>query len=377
LSGAGPDHPLVPLVDLAAVHQPLLDELQAAFERVLSTSGFIGGVEVERFEAALAARTGAAHAVAVGSGTAALHLALLGAGIGPGDEVVVPALTFVATAEAVLATGAVPVLADVDRATALLDPVSVEHAVTARTAAVVPVHLYGQTADADRFRALADRHGLFLLEDAAQAIGAAWAGRPAGSLGDAAGFSFYPTKNLGALGDGGAVTTDDEGLARRVRLLRSHGEESKNHHVLAGFSERLDGLQAAFLSAKLAHLDSVQARRDGAAEHYRRHLPAIPGVELLTVAAPARHVHHLLVVRVPNRDAVLAALRDHGVGAAVHYPTPLHLQPACERLGKVGDFPAAEALAASVLSLPLYPGITVAQLDHCMAALAQVIGPSS
>ncbi len=377
VSAAGDARPPIPLVDLAAVHQPMLEDLRGAFERVLATSGFTGGEEVERFEEALAGRAGVDHAVGVGSGTAALHLALLAAGIGAGDEVVVPANTFFATVEAVLAAGATPVLADVDPSTALLDADAVEQAITPRTAAIAAVHLYGQPVDADRFTSLAAGHGLFLLEDAAQAIGAAWAGAPVGSLGHAAGFSFYPGKNLGALGDGGAVTTDDAALARRVRLLRSHGEEQRNHHVLAGFCERLDGLQAAFLAAKMAHLDAAQRLRDAAAQQYRRRLADMDGVGLLTTAPKARHVHHLMVVRVPNRDAVLADLRGHGVGASVHYPTPIHLQPAGEPLGKEGDFPVAEALARSIVSLPLYPGITTEQVEHCVAALDAAMERSS
>ena len=377
VSGAAEHPPFVPLVDLQVVHEPVVAELRAAFERVLASSGFTGGAEVERFEEALAQRLGVEHAVGVGSGTAALHLALVAAGIGPGDEAVVPANTFFATVEAVLAAGATPVLADVDPDTALLDPGKAKQVFTDRTAAIVAVHLYGQPIDADRFGALAARHGLFLLEDAAQGIGAAWAGRAAGSLGDAAGFSFYPAKNLGALGDGGAVTTTDAGLARRVRLLRSHGEEQRNHHVLVGFCERLDGLQAAFLTAKLAQLEAAQAQRDAAAAQYRRELALVEGVGLLEIAPQARHVHHLMVVRVPHRDAVLDALRQQGVGAAVHYPTPIHLQPACEGFGKPGDFPVAEALATSILSLPLYPGMSSDQVEYCITALARAIERSS
>ena len=369
LRAAAQGRTTIPLVDLTAVHQPMLGDLRAAFDRVLATSAFIGGEEVERLEGALAARAGVDHAVGVGSGTAALHLALVAAGIGAGDEVILPANTFFATVEAVIAAGATPVLTDVDATTALLDPAAVEAAITPPTAAVVAVHLYGQPVDAGRFVSLAARHGLFLLEDAAQAIGAEWDDQPVGSLGDAAGFSFYPAKNVGALGDGGAVTTSDAALARRVRLLRNHGEAGRNHHVLAGFCERLDGLQAAFVAVKLSHLDSMQPLRDAAVAHYRRRLVELEGLTLVATAPRARHVHHLMVVRVRHRDAVLDALRDRGVGASVHYPTPIHLQPAGEFLGKPGDFPVAEALAHSVLSLPLYPGITVDQLDYCIAAL--------
>ncbi len=367
----------IPLVDLEVVHRPMADDLRAAFERVLRSSSFVGGAEVHRFEAALAELVGVPHAVGVASGTAALHLALLAAGVGPGQEVVVPANTFFATAEAVMATGAAPVLADVEVATGLLNPEAAEAALSPRTAAVAAVHLYGQPVDADRFGALARRHGLFLLEDAAQAIGAAWRSRPAGSLGDAAGFSFYPGKNLGALGDGGAVTTADADLARAVRLLRSHGEERKGVHVVPGFCERLDELQAAFLVAKLAHLPAAQAARRRAVDHYRRRLTGLHRVEVLETAAGARHAHHLLVVRVPRRDAVLASLHAAGVGASVHYRTPIHLQPAGRHLGDRGQFPAAEALADSVLSLPLYPGMSEALVDRCVDALASAVEEKS
>lgn len=368
----GTDH-RIPLVDLDSVHRPMADDLRAAFERVLKSSSFVDGVEVAGFEAALSELVGVPHAIGVASGTAALHLALLAAGIGPGHEVVVPANTFFATAEAIMATGAAPVLADVDVATGLLDPEAVEAVLTPRTAAVAAVHLYGQPVDADRFGTLARRNGLFLLEDAAQAIGAAWRSRPVGSLGDAAGFSFYPGKNLGALGDAGAVTTADAELARRVRLLRSHGEERKGVHVVAGFCERLDELQAAFLVAKLAHLPSAQAARERAVEHYRRRLAELHPVQVMETAVGALHAHHLLVVRVPQRDAVLASLHAAGVGASVHYRTPIHLQPGGRHLGDQGQFPVAEALAGSILSLPLYPGMSEALVDRCVEALASAL----
>ena len=363
----------VPLVDVGAGHHRLADDLRAAFERVLASSSFVGGAEVERFELALAGEVGVPHAVAVGSGTAALHLALRAAGIGPGDEVILPPNTFFATAEAVLAAGATPVLADVHPDTALLDPDAVEAVVTHRTAAIAAVHLYGQPVDADRFGTIADRHGLFLLEDAAQALGAAWRAHPAGSLGAAAGFSFYPGKNLGALGDGGAVTTTDADLARRVRLLRSHGESPRGVHVLPGFCERLDELQAAFLTAKLPHFPAAQAERRRLVARYRRRLAGEEQVELLETAAGARHAHHLLVARVPRRDAVLARLHGAGVGASVHYRTPIHLQPACPDLGAKGAFPHAEALADNIVSLPLYPGMADELVDRCADALVAAI----
>lgn len=365
--------PVIPLVDLAAVHRPLVDDLRAAFERVLASSSFTGGDEVEAFEAALSRRLGGLHIVGVGSGVAALRLALVAAGIEPGDEVILPANDSFATVEAVIGSGATPVLVDVDPETALLDAAAVEAAVTRRTAAVIGVHLFGQTIDADRFGALAARSGLLLVEGAAQALGASWDSRPAGTLGHVAGFSFSPTTNLGALGDAGAVTTADEALARRVRLIRSHGEQRRHVHVVAGHCERLDGLQAAFLSAKLPRLDVCQAMRDDAVSRYRLRFADFEHVRFLGVQAKARHVYNLLVVRVPHRDEVHLELNARGIGVAVHYPTPIHMQPACEHLGAPGAFPNTETLAASVLSLPLYPGLTNGQLDRIVGALTDAL----
>jgi dTDP-4-amino-4,6-dideoxygalactose transaminase len=366
--------PRIPLVDLGVVNGVVGSGLRAAFERVMASSGFTGGEEVEKFEHELARHLGVAHVVSVASGTAALHLALAAAGVGRGDEVILPPNTFFATAEAVMATGATPVLADVAASTALLDPDAVAAVVTSRTAAIIPVHLYGQPVDGDRFADLARRHGLLLLEDAAQAFGASWRGRPAGTLGTAGAFSFYPSKNLGALGDGGAVTTSDAALARSVRLLRSHGEERRHEHLVAGSCERLDGLQAAFLRTKLAAFDQYEALREDAVGRYHEQLPAITDAELFVTDSEARHANHLLVLRVPHRDRLLKLLHDAGVGAAVHYPMPIHLQPATATLGSVGQFPVAEALADSVISLPLYPGMTHSQIDRCVHALSEALG---
>ncbi|HEX3426096.1 MAG TPA: DegT/DnrJ/EryC1/StrS family aminotransferase [Acidimicrobiales bacterium] len=363
--------PRVPFVDLAAMDTDLRRGLREAFERVLATGRFSAGQEVPAFEDALAQEVGVDFAVGVASGTAALALMLIGAGIGPGDEVILPANTFFATLEAVVTAGAVPVLADAELATGSVDPASVEAAVTARTAAILGVHLYGTPVDADRLRAIATRHGLLFLEDAAQAIGARWNGRPAGALGDGAAFSFYPTKNLGALGEAGAVTTNDEALARRVRSLRSHGEVVKNVHHEYGFNERLDELQAAFLSVKLARLRrEVEARR-ALGEDYRRLLADVPRVGVLDVPHRAQSSYHLFVVKVDHRDNVAAFLRSNGVETAVHYPTPIHLQPACRPLGLgKGAFPNAERLADTVLSLPFFPGLSREQAHHCVQAVS-------
>lgn len=367
------DQNLLPLVDLPRFHRPLMNELREAFERVVRNASFIGGPEVENFERGLANYVGVSQAVGVASGTGALHLALRAAGIGTGDEVVVPAMTFFATASAVIQAGATPVLADVDIRTGLLDPVAAEAAIGPRTRALIAVHLYGQPVDADRFRSLADRHGLLFVEDAAQAIGAAWEGRPVGSLGDVAAFSFYPGKNLGGLGDGGAVVTNIIGLADRLRLLRAHGEAEKNLHVEWAFNERLDGLQAAFLSVKLRHLPSAQTARDAAAAYYRRLLAGVDGVGLLETVPGARHVHHLLVVRVHNRDAVLAELHRAGIGAGIHYPRPIHLQPAWKGEEGRGSFRAAESLADSILSLPLTAGMTAHEVERVVDTLSSKI----
>ena len=363
----------VPFVDLGVVHQPVREQLLAAFEQALTDSAFIGGAALDAFEQELADHVGAAQAVGVASGTAALQLTLLAAGIGPGDEVILPPNTFFATAEAIIATGATPVFADVDVATALIDPDAVEAAITPRTVAIAAVHLYGQAVDMTRASDIAGRHGLFLLEDAAQAIGASWRGQPVGSLGDAAAVSFYPGKNLGALGDAGAVTTNDPTLATKVRWYRSHGEDGRHHHVVSGFTERLDGIQAAFLRIKLAQLDEAQKLRDRAVDQYRALLRDVDGVGLLDIRPDGRHVHHLMVVRVSDRDRTVAELQRRGVGAAVHYPTPIHLQPACAHLATAGDFPHAEELSASILSLPLYAGITEAQVAHCAETLADIV----
>jgi dTDP-4-amino-4,6-dideoxygalactose transaminase len=364
----------IALTDLKAAHQPLRAELVDAFRRVLDSGHFVSGAEVSALEGKLAEFVGTSHAVAVGSGTAALTLALLGAGIGPGDEVILPANTFFATAEAVVAAGAVPVLADVDPVTASIDPRSVATVVTERTAAIIAVHLYGHPADVESLRAVAAGKSLLLLEDAAQAMGASRHGRPVGSLGDAAAFSFFPTKVLGGLGEGGAVSTNDGRLAERVRLLRSHGEDVKNVHRFMAFNERLDELQAALLLVKLSHLRRNLDERDQVLGHYQQLLREVPEVEMVTTGEGTRSVHHLMVVKVPERDRVLAQLHGSGIGAAVHYPTPIHLQPAWEHLGMGPcELPHAEYLARRVLSLPFYGQMSPEQVERCVTALAQAV----
>ena len=358
----------VPFVTLDRQHAALRDELSAAFERVVDTSSFILGREVEGFESEFAAYCDAPDAIGVGSGTAALILALIAAGIGPGDEVVVPAHTFIASALAVLHAGATPVFCDVDDGTGLIDPDAAAAAVTDRTAAIVAVHLYGQCCDMDRLGELARSRRLFLLEDAAQAHGATWNGRRAGTLGDAAAFSFYPSKNLGALGDGGAITTADPALAEKARALRDLGQLGKGNHELAGFNERLDGLQAALLRVKLPHLDAGNAARRENAAIYRDALGGAARLLTETDASPC--IYHLFPVRVPDRDATRAALAEQGIGAGVHYHPAVPDQPPFAGARSADDAVNARAWAAEELSLPMSPELTRDEVERAAQSLA-------
>jgi dTDP-4-amino-4,6-dideoxygalactose transaminase len=362
----------LPLLDLHAQHDAIREELEAAIARVLAHGRFVQGPEVAEFEDSFAAYCEVEHCIGVANGTAAIELVLRAAGVGPGDEVVTTPLTFIATVEPVLLVGARPVFADVDRETGLLAPEAVEAAITPRTAAIMPVHLYGQPVDLDAFRALADRHELFLLEDAAQAHGASWRGRRAGSVGDAATFSFFPGKNLGALGDAGAVTTGDGALAGRVRKLRDHGRIDKYRHDVAGTNARLDTLQAAVLHAKLAHLDAWNEARRRHAAAYDDAFADVAGVTPIRVAEGANAVFHQYVVRLADRDGARTALADRGIDSGVHYPVPLHRQPALAELA-TGDFPAADALAGEVLSLPVFPELTDEQRDSVVDALGAFV----
>jgi dTDP-4-amino-4,6-dideoxygalactose transaminase len=362
----------LPLLNLHAQHDAIREELEAAISRVLAHGRFVQGPEVAEFEDAFAAYCDVGHCVGVANGTSAIELVLRAAEIGPGDEVITTPMTFIATVEPILLMGAQPVLADVDPDTGLLAIDAVEAAITPRTAAVVPVHLYGQPVDLDAFRALADRHKLFLLEDAAQAHGASWRGRRAGSVGDAATFSFFPGKNLGALGDAGAVTTGDEELAARVRKLRDHGRIDKYRHDVAGTNARLDTLQAAVLHAKLAHLEDWNDARRRHAAAYDAAFAAVAGVAPIRVHEDARSVFHQYVVRLPDRDGARAALAEHAIKSGVHYPVPLHRQPALAALAG-SDLPAADALAGDVLSLPVFPELTDGGRESVVAALAAFV----
>jgi dTDP-4-amino-4,6-dideoxygalactose transaminase len=363
----------IPLLDLAAQHAAVQDEMDAAIARVLAHGKFVSGPEVAEFERAFAAFCRSKHAVGVSSGTDALTVGLWAAGIGRGDEVITTAMTFIATVESILALGATPVLVDPDPDTALLTADAVEAAITERTAAIVPVHLYGQTVDLDAFRGLADRHRLLLAEDAAQAHGAEWNGRRAGSVGDVAAFSFFPGKNLGAIGDAGGLTIQDDGLARRARLLRDNGREDKYRHSEVGTNARLDTLQAAVLHVKLARLEEWNAARRRHAAAYDAAFAEIDGVSPLAVADEATHVYHQYVVRVPDRDRVADGLRERGIGAGVHYPIALHQQPAIAERFADGAFPNAERLADEVLSLPVFPELTEDGRERIVGALGELV----
>jgi dTDP-4-amino-4,6-dideoxygalactose transaminase len=365
----------IPLMDLARQDAPLREAIRAAIDRVVESGRFVLGEEVERFEREMAGYVGVAHAVGVGSGLDALRLALEALGIGPGDEVIVPANTYVSTALAVSALGARPVLVDALEDTGLIDPALAERAVTARTRAIVPVHLYGQAADMDRLGALARAHGLAVVEDAAQAHGARFRGRSCGSLGRAGCFSFYPSKNLGAYGDGGMVVTDDAELAERVRWLRNVGQPRKNEHAIRGVNSRLDAIQAAVLSVKLPHLDEWNGRR---AVHARRYAALLAGSSVTALGLDPRcaHVFHLYVVRSGRRDALRALLEAHGVETGIHYPAPVHLLAAYRDLGHgPGAFPVAERLAREVLSLPMSAGLSAEHVERVAAAVRRFSRP--
>jgi dTDP-4-amino-4,6-dideoxygalactose transaminase len=346
----------VRFVALDRQHARIERELQAAFVRLLGSSAFTLGAELERFEAEFADYCEVAHCIGVSSGTAALSLMLRAHGIGPGDEVIVPGHTFIASALAVAHVGATPVLCDVDEGTALIDPEAARAAVGPRTAAVLAVHLYGQTCDIAALEAFAKPHGLLVLEDAAQAHGARYRGRRAGSLGAAAAFSFYPTKNLGALGDGGAVCTSDDIVAARIRRLRNLGQRAKGEHVELGYNERLDGLQAALLRVKLPYLDEWNEARRAHAARYRALLPA--AAELLREREDSPCTFHLFPARFEARDDVAAMLRAHGIESAVHYAPAVHGHKAWDASTlRHGDLPVAEAWAARELSLPMHPDL--------------------
>lgn len=357
----------IPFLDLAAINGTHQDDFQRAVKSVLAHGRFVGGPEVEEFESSFATYCGAASCVGVANGTDALELILVALGIGPGDEVIVPANTFIATAEAVCAAGARPRFVDVLGDSLLIDPAAAAAAIGPSTAAIIAVHLFGQMADLDALLALSKSNGLALIEDAAQAHGARLNGRRAGSVGDAAAFSFYPGKNLGALGDGGAVVTQDQQLADAIRRLADHGRSyaDRYQHDLRGRNSRLDTLQAAFLSIKLAHLDNANAARRRAMDRYRQHLPA--SIVPVATADGAEPVYHLAVVLADDRDGLTSTMSRAGIGWGIHYPIPCHQQPAY--LDFAAHLPTAERVASQIISLPMFPNLTNAQVDRVCTVL--------
>lgn len=355
----------VPFVDLVAWAKPSREEYLAAFAKIIDTGAYVGGPQVGEFETAFAQYSGAGHAAAVKTGTDALLLALRALGVGPGDEVITAANSFFATGEAIALAGATPVLADVDDATLLLDIDDAARRVTAKTRCIIPVHLFGQLADMDRVHALARAHGMRVLEDSAQAHGATRGPWRAGSAADAAAFSFYPTKNLGALGEGGAVTSNDASVIDRVKRLRDHGQAGRHDHVEVAYNARLDSVQCACLSITLRRLEAANDARRALAARYRARLAG--KVRLVEEAPESRPVYHLMIVRVDaaRRDAIRTAMAEAGVATAIHYPTPIHLQRAFAHLGQgPGSCPIAERSVNEMISLPMFPDMTAAQVDR-------------
>jgi dTDP-4-amino-4,6-dideoxygalactose transaminase len=364
----------VPFVDLKAQHNAIRKDVEAAIADVIGDTAFVGGKYVDKFEKDYAALVGTKHVVGVSSGTSALQLALIAMGIGPGDEVITAANTFIATAEAISHTGASPVFVDMDPRTYNIAVDAIERAVTKRTRVLVPVHLYGQPADMDPVLEIARRHNLLVLEDAAQAQGARYKGKRCGTFGNAAAFSFYPAKNLGAYGDAGAVATDDEGYVDSIRLYMNHGRRSAHDHAVIGFNERLDGIQAAVLDAKLSTLDEWNSMRRAAAGRYD---DLLAGLNVVTPEAMegAEHIYHLYVIRVKDRDDVRKTLGEMGVATGIHYPVPVHLLDAYKDLGLGrGSFPEAEKAADEIVSLPMFPHITAEQQQYVAECLEKTVG---
>jgi len=356
--------PQVPFVDLAAQYSTIADEINETTSRIIQKADFILGREVRLFEEEFAAFSEARYAVGVDSGTSALELALRAYDIGPGDEVITAANSFIASALAISHAGATPVLVDVDPFTHTIDVTGIERAITSRTKAILPVHLYGHPAHMDPIRQIAEQHGLIVIEDACQAHGARYKGRRAGSLGHAAAFSFYPGKNLGAYGDGGMVVTNDADIRKRLEMLRNYGQEEKYHHLTQGFNRRLDTLQAAVLRVKLKYLEKWNAARRWQAELYHR-LLAGTALVLPSEAVGAQSVWHLYVIRTEHRDKLKEYLASRGIAAGIHYPVPIHLQPAYKNLGyKRGSFPVTEQYAQRILSLPMYAELTPELIEY-------------
>jgi dTDP-4-amino-4,6-dideoxygalactose transaminase len=364
----------VPVLDLKAEFAKLRDEILPALERVCQNSSFVLGEEVESFEREFADFCGTKHCVALATGTAALHLGLLALGVQADHEVITSPNTFLATAEAITYCGAIPVFVDIDSSTANLDPKLIERAITPRTRAILPVHLYGRPADMDPIREIAQRHNLRILEDAAQAHGAHYRGRRVGGLGHAAAFSFYPTKNLGAYGEGGALTTNDDQIAKFARAARSHGQTARYEHEFVGYNYRMDGFQGAVLRVKLRHLYAWTARRQEIAREYRRQLVGAR-IEIPVDDPRDECVYHQFVIYVNNRNSVIAQLSGREIETVVHYPRPVHLQPAYSSLGlPPGTFPRAERACERVLSLPVHPELTAEQVAYVVSSVREAVG---
>jgi dTDP-4-amino-4,6-dideoxygalactose transaminase len=361
----------VPFVDLKAQQASILDEIKAQIAFVVEQGDYILGKAVDQFEETYAAYCGTRYAVGVDNGLSAIQLTLIGYGIGEGDEVLVPANSFVATAGAVTLAGATPVMVDNDPVTYNINPELLEQKINARTKAIIPVHLFGIPADMTPIREIAARYGLKVIEDAAQAHGARYKGQRTGSLGDAASFSFYPSKNLGAGGDAGIVTTNDGELAHRLRALRNCGQHTKNVHEFTPYNHRLDTIQAAILNVKLPHVDEWNVARRRNARLYTELLAEISGVETPSIPDHIQPVWHLYVIRTPYRDQLQDYLKQHGVATAIHYPTPIHLQPVYRNLGyQVGDLPVSESYSQQVLSLPMFPELTEEQIRYVVDTIA-------
>jgi dTDP-4-amino-4,6-dideoxygalactose transaminase len=364
----------VPFLDLKAQHDPIREELMTAIGQVIDRSAFAGGPFVADFEKDFAAFCRTSEAIGVGNGTDALWFALIAVGVGPGDEVITAPNSFMATAEAITYVGAKPVFVDIDETTYTIDPAKIEAAITPRTKAIIPVHLFGQTADMDPILAIAQKHNLVVIEDACQAHGAEYKGRRAGSIGHMGCFSFYPGKNLGGLGEGGAVTTNDAALASKIRVLREHGQDKKYYHSMIGWNGRMDGIQGAALRIKLRHLEQGNAARRANAQRYDDLLKGTAGLVLHPPAAVSKHVYHLYVIRVREQDRVIRAMAERGISCGIHYPVPIHLQKAYAFLGlATGSFPIAEQCCHELVSLPMFPELTGEQIEAVATELKAVL----
>ncbi len=365
----------VPFLDLKTQYETIKEEIHNSIIKVCESSAFAGGPFVEEFEKSFAAFCKTKHAIGVGNGTDAIWAVLIALGIGQGDEVITAANTFIATAEAITFCGAKPVFVDVEEKSYNINPGLIEPAITARTKAIIPVHLYGQTCDMDAILSIAKKHNLYVIEDACQAHGAEYKGRMAGSIGAAGCFSFYPGKNLGAYGEGGAIVTNNSELDRKLRMFRDHGQDKKYYHSMVGWNARLDGIQGAVLSVKLRHLEKWNSARRKNASLYTKLLKETKSIGTPYEAEWAKHVYHIYAVRNPKRDELIKHLAEKGISCGIHYPVPLHLQKAYEHLGyRKGEFPVAEKLASEQMSLPMFAELTSEQIETVCMGIKSFIG---